>query len=122
MSRESATLFKCDENLNNCLGGLFSHCASDYTGRLCSNCLGDKRKNFSWEFKDCPSQFANFMANCFFYLFLLIVLGKVLEYVSNSSGISEQRRFLILQLVHYVHFLFLTKKFNTHCDHPLSYS
>ena len=113
MSTESATLFKCDENLNNCLGGINSECATDYTGRLCSNCIGDKRKNFIGECKDCPPQGANFMANCFFYFFLLIVLGKILEYISNSSGLSEQRRFLVLQLVHYIHFLFLTQKFNT---------
>jgi len=112
ISEKSAILYKCDENLNNCLGGLDSDCASDYIGPLCANCIGNKKKNFIGECKDCPDKFPNFMANCFFYLVLLIILAKVLEIIANNVSLSEKHKFLLVEFVHYMHLLFLTQKFN----------
>lgn len=111
-SINSSLLYRCDENLENCLGGYLSLCKEDYEGVLCINCKGNLKKNFIGECKECPSEFINLVANFFFFIFVMIFLGFLLQYFMKKV-IDEKKKFICINFIHYIHFLFLSQKFNT---------
>ena len=110
--KNSSSLYKCNENVGNCLGGFDSNCLENYKGILCNNCIGDLKKNFIGECKECPNDFVNFVANFFFFMCILLIFVKVLNYFERED-LDNSRKFIAIQFIHYVHFLVLTQKFSS---------
>ena len=84
----SKHVYKCDDSLDNCLGGVGPQCSANYQGRLCEQCGPDENgksttKNVFGECLPCDFSQSNIWLNISFvlfssiaYLFLLHVLLK----------------------------------------------
>ena len=107
----SADIYRCNENIGNCLGGFDSLCLNDYQGILCNNCIGNLKKNFIAECRQCPSDFINVLANFFFFIFIIFVFSKVLHYFERED-LELSKKILGVQFIHYIHLLFLSQKYN----------
>ena len=107
----SVNIYECDSNIGNCIGGELSLCNSNYMGILCLNCIGTMQKNYIGICEVCPNIYLNIFSNLCVYVFGMIMLTIILLYYNNKQVSKEKKRIFTI-FINYVHFLFLTQKFN----------
>ena len=110
----SINIYECDQSSSSCLGGINSLCGENYMGLLCLDCQGLIQKNYIGICEKCPNIYLNILANIGFYL-ILIWTFSYLILVYDSKRISPNKKIIIKILINYIHFLFLTQRYN---DNP----
>lgn len=107
---DSANIYECDPNLENCLGGEYSLCSNDYTGILCLECKEHMQKDYMGICNECPIFFINIVANLGSYIIFITFLSfLILKY--KQTNFTEKKQ-LSKILINYVHFVFITQRFH----------